>query len=252
MNFKKYVFLLAGFAAWLLPIGQAQSENIFLGLESGFSYVGCSGDWNVGIGDGTFHSLCSGENNVAIGRASQYLMEGGHGNNCIGSSSCRFMNICAVNNNAFGTDALYSTTSGKENVVGGYDALHNTTTGSYNTAFGHMVGYMDNSPNANVAGSYNSWFGYKAGPGVPEQLTNATGIGNGARNTKSNQVVLGNDQVNETILNGTLKGFDGIELPDGTELVQLVLALQQQLSVLQNKLDAYGLPQSEDDNAKDY
>jgi len=107
-------------------------------------------------------------------------------------------------NFASGDGTLYSNSTGSYNTANGVNALSSNTTGSYNTASGQNAGNTATPANANVSGSNNTWIGYQAGPGVATQLNNATALGNGALNTASNQVVLGNSAVTSNVIYGGL------------------------------------------------
>ena len=71
-------------------------------------------------------------------------------------------------------------------------------------AVGRDAGRTAVSANANVTGSQNVWIGNNSGPGTTTQLSNAIGIGYGALNTASNQAVLGNTSITQTLLNGNV------------------------------------------------
>src|SRR6185369_9444629 len=100
------------------------------------------------------------------------------------------------------------------------------TSGATNTFVGNGAG------EANLTGNGNTMIGAKAKGSAPD-LTNATAIGAAAQATKSNQVVLGNTSVTETLLMGSVGiGTDptstltvagviesnsgGFKFPDGT------------------------------------
>lgn len=134
-----------------------------------------------------------------------------------------------VQNVGIGASALSAITTGVQNVGIGQFALSAITTGNYNTALGAgALSSVSGSDSTNTAigssagSSYtynNSTFiGYNAdstagGSGG----TNITAIGNGVRATKSNQVVIGNTSVVETLLNGNV----GIGLIGPTAVLHL-------------------------------
>src|SRR5262249_37728105 len=61
-----------------------------------------------------------------------------------------------------------------------------------------------NPTNWNLTGSNNVWVGFEAGPNTTAQLSNSVAIGYQAANSKSNQVVLGNNATEENVLAGHL------------------------------------------------
>ena len=118
---------------------------------------------------------------------------------------------------AIGPQALGSNTvgagvgvynQGNEIVAIGHETLVANTTGTKNVAIGGLAGangYTGGTTfgNSNKTGSNNTWIGYGAGPNTPSQLSNTTALGFQAVNTASNQVVLGNSSVTQTVINGT-------------------------------------------------
>jgi len=85
------------------------------------------------------------------------------------------------------------------------DSLPGSTTGEGNSAFGGEAGYTERPYNQSRTGSYNSWFGYQSGPASTNQISNSIAIGYRAKNTDSDQTVIGNDKTNEAIIFGSLK-----------------------------------------------
>ena len=81
------------------------------------------------------------------------------------------------------------------------NSLFSNTTGYYNTALGYQAGY-----NAGVALQTNTnsvFIGDNANSSV-DGLTNAIAIGSSAQATQSNQVVLGNSSITQTLLRGNV------------------------------------------------
>lgn len=111
----------------------------------------------------------------------------------------------AVGTTAVGLGSLSSVTSGISNTALGYNANQWLTTGSANITIGSGAGsyndegtvYGANTSNSIAIGN-NATF---SGNGI----SNSFCVGNNTSVTKSNQFVLGNAQVTETVLNGTLK-----------------------------------------------
>ncbi|MCM2322687.1 MAG: tail fiber domain-containing protein [Oligoflexia bacterium] len=104
---------------------------------------------------------------------------------------------------AVGYKALGDTSSSSNNTAVGSEALRYTTGGS-NTAIGNLAGVTSTVGNENKSGAQNTYLGADSGPGTATQLSNTTAIGYGARVTASNQVVIGNTSVTQTLLNGSV------------------------------------------------
>jgi hypothetical protein len=171
------------------------SVNLF---TSGFSYHNTfinggnltpTGSGNLGIG--TYSSqvlgaLTSGEYNTAVG--GRYTFGAGHG---ITSGS---------RNSLFGNGAGASISTGTGNTGVGYLVTYLLTTGSYNTAVGDLSG------RTLLSGSNNLFLGASTdvASAASTTLTNSSAIGYGAVVTASNQVVLGNTSVTQTLLNGNV------------------------------------------------
>lgn len=181
------------------------------------------GEGNVAIGFEALFTNTMGENNIAIGDSSLYFNGSGRVNLAIGSTSL-YANRTGSYNAAIGTDSLFQNTSGSFNTAVNYDALHLNTTGSGNTAIGFSAMYSntvgsentaigfgagsqfgDDLAVKNVSGSQNTWIGYQSGPATATQLQNAIAIGYQARNSASNQVVLGNTAITSTLLRGQVE-----------------------------------------------
>ena len=67
-----------------------------------------------------------------------------------------------------------------------------------------MAGRTSTAANTNTTGTQNTYLGADSGPGTVTQLDNTTAIGYGSRVTASNQVVIGNTSVTQTLLNGNV------------------------------------------------
>ena len=129
----------------------------------------------------------TGAHNSAVGMQSLYNLEAGD------------------NNSAFGRDALFTIRRGSWNSAFGVDSLPGLEIGEGNSAFGGEAGYTENRDYQHRLGSFNSWFGYQSGPANLKQVSNSVAIGYRAKNTESNQTVIGNAETKETIIFGDLK-----------------------------------------------
>ncbi|MFA4890450.1 MAG: hypothetical protein WC587_02330, partial [Candidatus Paceibacterota bacterium] len=122
---------------------------------------------------------------------------------------------------AIGASAGLNNTTGKSTLIGGYAGYYNTggnltavgeSSGYYNTtgsllALGHFAGRrMDLGGYDPVTDTYAILIGQEASRSVVSAtaLTNYIGIGYQARVSKSNQVVLGNSNITETLLYGNV------------------------------------------------
>jgi len=104
-------------------------------------------------------------------------------------------NTTGSDNTAFGTDALKSNTTGSHNTASGYKALTNNIEGDYNTAVGQ------NALSINKNGNRNTAVGYMANvDGF--NFSNVVAIGYGATAGRSNEVVLGNQDIETFICKG--------------------------------------------------
>jgi hypothetical protein len=147
---------------------------------------------NIGIGASALAATTTSQNNIAIGaNALSTLTTSANGQNT-----------------AIGANALTAATISYDNVAVGYSALSAITTGNDNTAVGWQAGHSFNNIQCIFIGS---------GADTNAAYTNVTAIGNSAIGTKSNQVVLGNTSVVETLLNGKV----GIGLTGPTAVLHL-------------------------------
>ncbi|PIS11339.1 MAG: hypothetical protein COT73_04540 [Bdellovibrio sp. CG10_big_fil_rev_8_21_14_0_10_47_8] len=174
---------------------------------------------NVALGFETLASNSDGESNIALGDRSLFYNLTGNSNIGIGAVAL-FANTTGHYNVAIGSDTLRSNTTGDHNIAINYDALHNSTTGSDNSAIGYLAMFNNTEGQGNVAlgayagrdnvhGSYNTWVGLDSGPETMDSFSNSVALGFDARTTKSNQVVIGNKKIEETILRGKVSIGEG-------------------------------------------
>ena len=96
---------------------------------------------------------------------------------------------------------------GNDNIAIGHFPLVANTTGSKNVALGGYAGsdgYLGGTTfgNSNKTGANNTWIGYDSGPNTTSQLSNTAALGYQAHNTASNQAVIGNSSMTQTLLAG--------------------------------------------------
>ncbi len=176
-----------------------------------------SGYYNVAVGPYALRLNTSGYNNIADGYEALYSNTTGYSNIANGayalsgniSGAYNIANgYTALQNNtsgsyniAYGLQALISNTTGTENTAAGHNALLSNTTGSQNIALGYYAGY--NGSVALQTMSNSTFLGASANSSV-NGVTNSMALGNGAQVNASNQVVIGNNSITQTLLNGNV------------------------------------------------
>jgi hypothetical protein len=123
----------------------------------------------------------------------------GHDNQALGVSALA-ANTTGFANAAIGNDALPSNTTGFINVGIGYGALGSNIDGFANIAIGNNAGYNPSVPLQHMNESI--FIGAAANSSV-DGVTNSTAIGYNAQVTASNQIVIGNGSVVQTLINGS-------------------------------------------------
>lgn len=205
------------------------SNNTALGAQSMISNT--TGEINLGCGSGTLYSNTTGSHNTAVGNSALWSNVAGNENTSIGDESLAGnidgnYNVAvgtrslwsgdntssgfsgwghASMNTATGWESMRSITSGSNNSSFGYHSMMFTSSGHENSAFGQGTLMQNTTGNGNVAfgfnalqsnttGSNNTTIGYQADV-ASGSLTNAIALGYGARATRSNSAVLGNESV---------------------------------------------------------
>jgi len=164
---------------------------------------------NVGIGTMSPHAKLSvvgkialddGAANVAVGENALSLIVPGSGiggyNTAMGFAALSEL-VNGNQNAAFGHFAL-GRSLGNLNSAFGDNSLVNIVSGGSNSAFGQESG------SRLVSGDLNTFLGAATGSDNRQKtdVVNSTAIGYGAYTTNDNQVVIGGESVNETIING--------------------------------------------------
>ena len=183
--------------------------NTAVGVYSLWANV--SGMYNVAVGVNALINSTADTDNVAVGRNSLYTNNGGDGNIAIGTYSLQ-ANTLGSNNVAIGVDSVFSNTIGSSNIGIGVYSLSANTIGNYNVAVGNYslqsttsgsnVGIGQAAGNSITTGTQNVIIGTDA-DGTPTG-NNQIVIGNGALGIGSNSVILGNDNINTTVLKGNV------------------------------------------------
>lgn len=190
-----------------LSDGKTNTSSVFLGSTAGANDDD-SANKNTGIGVAALNAATSGEENTALGNSAGTAI------------------TTAINNTAVGASALPAATTGGDNTAIGRQSLLLIAGGADNTALGHQAGATaqatsaqsvflgsESGPNPAAAVTGAVALGYQAQTdannaiaiGSAAEVTGANGvaIGQGATAT-SNQVVLGNSSITETILQGDI------------------------------------------------
>lgn len=181
-------------------------------LNTSVERVRITGEGNVGIGTDTPMATLDVNGNINIPTATsttgQIKMNGapllhayGTQSTFLGVNAGNFNNVQFLNVGV-GAWSLNANTTGNQNTAIGQASLAQNTTGTDNTAIGRKAGVTADPSNANTTGNQNTYVGSDAGPATPAQLNNSMALGFGSRVTASNQVVIGNTDVVQTLLNG--------------------------------------------------
>lgn len=146
-----------------------------------------TGQRNTALGDMALYSNTSGDYNTATGTNVLNDNTTGHHNTASGSEAL-YNNTTGYSNTATGSEALYNNTEGYYNVACGNKSLFQNNTGNYNTAVGFQAGYWKENVDQCTFIGFNTYVS-------TEDAFNATALGNAARATMSNQVMIGSTGV---------------------------------------------------------
>jgi hypothetical protein len=155
---------------------------------------------NTAIGSEALKTNTSGEENTAVGKDALRQNTDANWNTAVGSSALQG-NVGGFQNTAVGRYASYSNFGGAYNTSIGVDSLAANISSNLNTGLGYKAGYT-------VTGARNTFLGSQDDNTISPQVTtviNSIAIGNNAYTTKSNQAVLGNSLITETVLHGNIK-----------------------------------------------
>lgn len=181
-----------GFEALKLNIS---NNNTAVGIGTLSSNT--TGFQNTAIGSEALKANVLGEENTAVGKDALKSNIDQNWNTAVGSSALE-MNSSGFQNTAVGRFTSRLNVSGSYNTAIGVDALTTNLSSNYNTALGYKAGYT-------VTGNQNTFIGAQDNVVTSLQLAtaiNSIAIGYNAYTTKNNQIVIGNPNINETVLYG--------------------------------------------------
>ena len=198
---------------------QDGTRSIAIGEQAMQSMI--VGNRNVAIGTFSMPFLTRGENNVAIGSDTVYPLK--EADDCVGigkqslggnktAKECVAVGSMALGSYSFDKDrsrcvgvGVYAGPSASENCTHiGYRAGMNVN-GKNNTSLGYNAMAVGERSSADIVGSELTCVGYKsevANTDEAKAAVNSTAIGANTTITKSNQVIIGNNAVEEVIIAG--------------------------------------------------
>lgn len=172
------------------------NHNAAFGLDA--LYSNSIGIQNTSVGIYSMYSSTTGSYNVAQGFRALFSNQTGQENTAVGTNAM-YSSTTGTRNSVLGIEALFSAVDTHANTALGRYALRSLISGNYNVAVGVNAGYNSSVELNNVA---QSVFVGGLANAATDGLTNVTALGFLAQATKSNQVVLGNPSVVETLLRG--------------------------------------------------
>lgn len=197
---------------------QDGTRNIAIGEEALNRMV--VGNRNVAIGTYSMPMVTEGENNIAIGSDSIYpvkkainsisigkgTMSGKSVENCValGYGAMGLWDFEFIRDGCTAIGALSAVGVIKGNTHVGYRAGVNTK-GAYNTSIGYNSLGIGTRSSIDIVGENLTCVGHDASVAnndTAKAANNSTALGYGATITKSNQIVIGNKQIEEVILGG--------------------------------------------------
>jgi hypothetical protein len=198
--------------------GSQTALSLYLGPNAGVYQIGGAAQYNVGIGTSALMYPGGGYQNTAVGYGAMngttssnpltttavgynagFAVTSALGGTLIGVTA-GYKLTSAVFVTLIGYGAGYNLTTGSNSVGVGASALYGLTTGSEMTAIGNSSGRSCTTATMSV------FLGNTAGYHASQLAdgTNMIAIGYGTYCDKSNQVVLGNSSVTETLLRGLI------------------------------------------------
>jgi hypothetical protein len=166
-----------------------------------------SGKYNTAVGYKALNLNTTGDHSTAVGWRALAMNTIGTANTGLGEDALQ-ANTSGVANTSVGTHNLQDNTSGHSNSSVGSMALANNTTGFWNTAIGESTG-ISNFGGIGTVTTDNGLTFIGALASVDKSVNvgpfvNSTAVGFGSKVNQSNQIVLGNANVTQTLLKGNV------------------------------------------------
>jgi len=196
-------------------------------LAVGYKALAINGEGycNTGIGNYSLANNTSGYYNTAVGSQCMAYNTGGSQNTALGYSTC-LSNRSGSNNTAIGFSSMQQSQGGNFNTACGTFTLW-ASTGDNNTAYGSNAGVHNQNGDSNTFIGYSAGFDQQSGP---NNYRNSTALGANSTITDSNQIVLGDSNINTLVCNTqTITGVSDARDKTNIESLDTVLPLIDQL-----------------------
>jgi len=188
-----------------LTANTSGSFNIAIGYQS--MITNTTGSYLISMGYQALKNNSSGGTNIGVGY--QALRSNTVGSNNLGMGYVSlWSNIGGSDNVGYGIQTLYSNTEGDNNTAVGTKSLYYNTTGSNNTAIGHHAGERVTSGASNITSGTSVYVGSYTKSSA-DGNSNEIAIGYSTDGNGSNTATLGNDDIGDTYLKGTVHSNAG-------------------------------------------
>jgi hypothetical protein len=183
------------------------NNNVGVGRNAGYNIT--SGDYNVALGTEALFNRTTANYAIGIGYRAGYTDSTAESHNIYIGAKAGYYQSTGTKNTIIGNEAGYGTSSNRYwyNTFIGQDAGHDVGVDSEgNVAVGYGAGYKL------TTGTQNTFVGRDAGNSTSQLAapTNSMALGYNTYTTASNQVVVGNSSVTQTILRTpTIAGTSG-------------------------------------------
>jgi uncharacterized delta-60 repeat protein len=175
------------------------SSNTFLGSSAGQLN---KASLNTFVGNSSGNNNTLGTSNTFVGHNSGVNTSVANDNTFIGSTAGA-LNQSGSSNTVVGAEAAYSNEGGVGNSIVGFQAGRSIEAGSYNTMLGFRAGRFQPNYISELVNTGNSIFIGADASGV-DGTTNQIVIGYNAVGNGTNTVTIGNNEITDTYLKGTL------------------------------------------------
>lgn len=183
------------------------NNNTFVGAQAGI--LNTLGYSNAFFGDNSGYNNTTAYENTFVGSFSGYENRTGARNTFLGTSAGQETRV-GNDNTYVGHRAGNSNISGSNNTYVGLHAGFNITSGSDNTFFGKNSGYYISDGSSAVSGSNRSVFIGTNVKSNGHDETNQIVIGYDAVGNGTNTVTIGNNDITDTYVKGTLRASTAI------------------------------------------